>query len=179
MAEQIDSKTWVNRGVFVLIAFVFVVIELVPRDMRPNTWAGPDMLLAATLAWVARKPVYLPVIVIAAFFLMTDLLFMRPPGLWAALVVILTEVIRRQNSDFRNMPFLVEWSTVAIGIIAITLINRIVLAIVMLPQAPFWLTLSQTVATILIYPVVLVAAHFVFGVRRTAPGETGNKGHLL
>lgn len=179
MAERADSKTWINRAVFVLLAFAFVVLELVPRDMRPATLAGPDMLLAVTLAWVARKPSYLPVAVIAAFFVMTDFLFMRPPGLWAALVVILTEVIRRQNPEFRNMPFFVEWGTIAVGIIAITGINRIVLAVVMLPQAPLSLTFTQMVATILVYPFVLVAAHFIFGVTRTAPGETGRKGHLL
>lgn len=179
MADKTDSRTWINRGAFVALAFVFVVIELVPRDMRPASWAGPDMLLAITLVWVARKPSYLPVIVIAAFFLMTDFLFLRPPGLWAALVVILTEVIRRRNNEFRNMPFLVEWGTIAMGIIVITLVNRLVLAIVMLPQAPFGLTLSQMAATILVYPFVLAAAHFVFGVTRTAPGETGSKGHLL
>ncbi|MGJ8623489.1 MAG: rod shape-determining protein MreD [Yoonia sp.] len=179
MAERADTRLWVNRGIFVLLAFAFVVIDLVPRDMRPAAWAGPDMLLAVTLAWVARKPSYLPVLVVAAFFLMTDLLFMRPPGLWAALVVVLTEVIRRQHHEFRTMPFLAEWGTIAVGIIAITLINRIVLALVMLPQAPIGLTLSQMVATILVYPLVLVAAHFIFAVRRTAPGEIDSRGQRL
>ncbi len=179
MIERTNSKTWVNRGVFILLAFTFVVFDLVPRDMRPVTWAAPDLLLAVTLAWVARKPSYLPVIVVAVFFLMTDFLFMRPPGLWAALVVVLTEVIRRQHQDFRNMPALVEWATVAIGIIAITAINRIVIAVVMLPQAPFGLTFTQMIATILVYPVVVVIAHFMFGVTRTARGQTGSRGHLL
>jgi rod shape-determining protein MreD len=179
MAERMDSKTWINRGVFILLAFVIVVIALVPRDLRPQPWAGPDLLLAVTFAWVARKPSYLPVVVIAAFFLMTDFLFMRPPGLWAALVVVLTEVIRRQNHEFRNMPFMVEWGTIAVGLIAITVLNAVVLAVVMLPQPPLVMTLTQTLATILVYPFVLLAAHFIFGVTRTAPGETGSKGHLL
>ncbi|WP_375255844.1 rod shape-determining protein MreD [Yoonia sp.] len=179
MAERSDGKTWINRGVFVGLAFIIVVIALVPRDMRPHSWAGPDMLLAVTLAWVARKPSYLPVIVVAAFFLMTDFLFMRPPGLWAALVVILTEVIRRRTHEFRNMPLLAEWGTIAGGIVAITLANLIVLTVVMLPRPPVSLTVTQMLATILVYPLVLLAAHFIFGVRRTAPGETGSKGHLI
>ena len=179
MSERADSKTWINRGVFVVLAFLFIVIALVPRDLRPPAWAAPDFLLAFTLAWVARKPSYLPVIVIAAFFLMADFLFMRPPGLWTALVVVLTEIIRRQNQDFRNMPFLVEWGTIAFGIVAITIVNRIVIAIVMLPQAPLGLTVLQMLATIAAYPFVLVIAHLAFGVSRTARGETGNRGHLL
>lgn len=179
MAERADSKTWINRGAFVLLAFVLIVVDLVPLDMRPSYWAAPDLLLVATLVWVARKPRYLPVFVIAVLFLMTDFLFMRPPGLWAALVVVLTEVIRRQNRDFRNMPLLVEWGTIALGIVAITLANRLILAIVVARQAPIGLTLIEMVTTILAYPLVLIVAHFAFGVSRTAPGEIGNKGQVL
>ncbi len=179
MAERTDGKTWMNRGLFVLLAFVLIVVDLVPLDMRPTLWAAPDLLLVATLVWVARKPHYLPVLTIAVLFLITDFLFMRPPGLWAALVVILTEAIRRQNREFRNMPLLVEWGTVAFGIVAITLANRIAIAVVMTPQAPLALTLIEMVATIVVYPIVIVVAHFVFGVSRTAPGEIGSRGQVL
>ncbi len=179
MAERTDGKTWIGRGVFVLLAFVLIIFDLVPLDMRPSLWAAPDLLLAATLAWVARKPRHVPVVVIAGIMLMTDFLFMRPPGLWTALVVILTEMIRRQHRDFRNMPLLVEWGTVTFGIVAITLVNRVVLAVVMAPQAPFALALIEMVGTIAIYPLVLVAAHFAFGVSRAAPGELGSKGQAI
>lgn len=179
MAEQADTNIWAQRVVFLALAFLLIVVDLVPLDMRPSLWVSPDILLVATLVWVVRKPTYVPVAVIAAVFLMTDFLFMRPPGLWAALVVILTEVLRRQHREFRNMPFLVEWGTVAFGLVAITVVNRIVLAVVMSPQAPLGLTLIEMVATILAYPLVLIVAHFVFGVSRMAPGEVGRKGQML
>ena len=179
MAERADGKTWANRGLFVLLAFVLVVADLVPLDLRPATWAGPDLLLAITLVWVARKPAYLSVYVIAAVFLLADLLFMRPPGLWAALVVILTEALRRRHSEFRNMPFLVEWGTIAGGVLMITLANRMALFVVASPRPPLVLTLSEMVATILVYPLVVAIAHFLFGIRRAAPGETGSRGQLI
>ncbi|EBA13434.1 hypothetical protein [Roseobacter sp. CCS2] len=179
MAEQMDRKIWVQGGVFLALAFVLIVVDLVPLDMRPSLWVSPDLLLATTLAWVVRKPTYVPVLVIALLFLMTDFLFMRPPGLWAALVVILSEVLRRQHREFRNMPLLVEWGTVAVGIIAITIVNRIVLAIVVSPQAPLGLTLIEMIATILVYPIVLLVAHFIFGISRISRGEIGSKGQIL
>jgi rod shape-determining protein MreD len=179
MAEWADSKTWSNRLVFIALAFLLIVVDLVPLDMRPSLWAAPDVLLAATLAWVARKPSYVPVVVIAMIMLLTDFLFMRPPGLWAALVVVLSETIRRQHREFRTMPFLVEWGTIAFGIVAITVINRIVLVVVMAPVAPLAPTLIEMVATILVYPIVLIAAHFIFGVSRMSPGEVGSKGQVL
>ncbi len=179
MAERTDSRTWLMRAIFVALAFVLIVIQLVPLDLRPSIWAGPDLLLAVTLVWIARRPSILPVAVVAAVFLMADLLFMRPPGLWAAMIVVLTEVIRRRNSEFRNMPFLVEWGTISGGIVLVTLLNRAILFVVAVPRAPLGLTLMEMMMTILAYPLVVLVAYFLFGIRRAAPGETGSKGQLI
>ncbi len=179
MAERADARTWMNRGIFMLLAFMIIVAQLVPLDMRPIGWAPPDLLLVITLVWVARKPHYLPVFVIGFLFLAADFLFQRPPGLWAALVVILTETIRRQNREFRQMPIMVEWGTITFGVIAITLVNRLALFVTMVPQAPLGMTLIQMIGTILIYPLVVVIAHFIFGVSRAAPGEIGSRGQRI
>ncbi|MFN3663006.1 MAG: rod shape-determining protein MreD [Yoonia sp.] len=171
MVEIAEAKTWINRAVFIMLAFIIMAIHLVPLDQRPATWAPPDILLAMTCVWVARRPDYAPVYIVAALFFATDLFFQRPPGLWAALVVLLTEAIRRRHLDMRSMPFLAEWGFVTLGLVLITLANRLVLAIVLTPQAPLGLTMMQLGGTILIYPVVVVAAHFLFGVVRPAPGD--------
>ena len=173
MAEAGATNLWLNRGVFILFAFVLIVIQLVPLDARPPVWAAPDVLLAMALVWAARRPDYLPVYVIAAVFLITDLLFQRPPGLWAALVVILTENLRKRAREFRSLPLLVEWGSVALGIVMITLANRLILAIVMTPQAPLGLTLSQMVLTILIYPLCVFIAHALFRVGRPGAVDIG------
>lgn len=179
MADNLAGSVWAKRCIFLALAFLIIIMQLVPLDMRPSRWAPPDLLLAFTLAWVARRPDCLPVVVIAALFLITDLLFQRPPGLWAGLVVILTETLRRRSRELRNMPLLLEWGTIAFGIVAITLANRVVLAVVMTPQAPLGLTLSQMVLTIAIYPVVVFASHYVLGIRRLAPGAMDGRGQNL
>jgi rod shape-determining protein MreD len=171
MADIADAATWARRAVFVLLVCVIAVAQLVPLDLEPTSWAAPDLLLAMTCVWVARRPDYVPVYVIAAVFFATDLLFQRPPGLWAALVVLLSETIRNRQRELRSMTFVAEWAFVALGLMAVTLANRFVLAIVMVPQAPLGLTVMQLVGTILIYPVVAVVAHYLFGVAHPAPGE--------
>jgi rod shape-determining protein MreD len=179
MADRIDSRTWMNRGIFVMLSFVIIVLQLVPLDLRPPSWTGPDLMLAVTLVWVARRPDYLPVYVIALLFLLTDLLFQRPPGLWAALVVILTETVRNRNREFHSMPFFAEWGTIAFGIVTISLANRLILAIVMTPQAPLALTAVQVITTILAYPLVVFVAHYLFGVTRLGTPETNTKRQRL
>jgi rod shape-determining protein MreD len=175
MAERVDSRIWTLRGVFVVLACALMAAALVPLDMRPSAWAGPDMLLALTMAWIARQPSALPVAVVAIIFLMADLLLMRPPGLWAALVVVLTEAIRRRHSEFRSMSFLAEWGAVAGGIIAIGLAYRTILFILAVPRAPLGLSAMETAMTILVYPVVVILAHYLFGIRKTVLSDAGGR----
>ena len=188
MASPADSQVWIKRGAFVFIAFVIMVFQLVPQSMEPRvisfgTWhlrmVSPDICLAVTLAWVARRPKYTPVWIIAAIFLMGDLIFQRPPGLWAGIVVILTEQLRKRSREFRSMPFLAEWGSVAIGIIAITIANRFILLLLAVDVAPFGMILLQLILTIAIYPLVVVIMHYVFGITRVTPGETGSRGQRV
>ena len=171
MADFIEARIWIKRAVFVLLACLITIAHLVPLDQRPSIWAPPDILLALVCVWVARRPDYVPVYIIAAVFFMTDLLLQRPPGLWTALVVLLTEAIRTRHRDLRTMPFLAEWGFVMIGLVVITLANRFVLAIVVTPQAPLGLTMMQLGGTIAIYPLVAFAAYILFGVAHPAPGD--------
>lgn len=195
MANAVDARTWVNRGVFLLIGSVIMVIQLVPQSMEPwmisvpftggglSPWqfqmVPPNLLLAVTLAWVVRRPRFVPVWMVALTFLMADLFFQRPPGLWAALVVILTEAMRKRSREFRTIPFVGEWGSVSLGIVAITIANRAILAIVVAPVAPFGLVLLQMILTIAIYPLVVVFAHYLFGISRITPGETGSRGQRV
>lgn len=179
MAESPAATLWTGRVVYLALATIVIFIQLLPLDTAPPGFAGPDILLALTLAWVARRPAYVPVGVVVVVFLLTDLLFQRPPGLWAALVVMLVEAVRSRSRGLRNVPLALEWGTVAAGIVAITLTNRLILIVVMTPQAPLTLTLIQMVMTIAIYPVVVGMGHFFFGLTRPAPGQVDSRGHRL
>lgn len=179
MAGSPAARIWIGRAVYLAIAVAIVFVQLLPLDTAPPSWAAPDLLLAVTLAWVARRPEFLPFGVVFVVFLLADLLFQRPPGLWAALVLILTETVRSRSRGLRNVPLALEWGTVAFGVVAITLANRLALAIVMTPQAPLTLTLIQMVLTIMVYPVVVVVAQVFFGLTRPAPGQVDSLGHRL
>ncbi len=176
MAEFADPATWARRAVFILLACIIAVAQLVPLNLEPATWAAPDLLLAMTCVWVARRPDYVPVYVVAAVFFATDLLFQRPPGLWAALVVLLTEAIRNRHRELRSMAFVAEWAFVTLGLVGITLANRVILAIVMTPQAPLGLTLMQLGGTVVIYPLLVLVALYLFGVAHPAPGDLRKMG---
>ena len=116
-------------------------------------------------------------LIVAPVFLIDDLLTMRPPGLWALLVLTGTEFLRSRESDFRDLPFMLEWAVTSGVILAIAVINRLVLAILVVPQTGFGLTLLQALSTIAAYPVMVLVSHFAFGLRKAATGEVDALGH--
>ena len=179
MVDLARNRIWLGRLGFLTLALVIVFALLLPLDTLPRAWVGPDLLLLVTLVWVGRRPDHVPLPVVAGLFLLTDLLFLRPPGLWTALVVILTEVLRARARGLRGMPFLAEWVTVGIGVVAITVAWRFGHAIALVPQAPPLLAIIQTAMTILCYPLAAGLAYLAFGINRPAPGEVDALGRPL
>jgi rod shape-determining protein MreD len=139
----------------------------------------PDIMLCLTLAWVVRRPAMLPAWLVVLYFFIEDILLMRPPGLWALVVLLATEFLRKRTETLRQHGFLLEYLTVFGVMLAMFVANRAVLAIVMGPQAPLGLSLAQFLGTVMIYPAVVALSHFVFGLRKPATGEVDALGQRL
>ena len=171
MAEVTNTTPWMHRALFVLIALVVILFQLLPLETTPRRWAGPDLIVAVALAWVVRRPATVPVLLLAGVFLLADMLFQRPPGLWAALMVAACEWLRGQTASLRAQGFATEWLSVALALTGITIINRVVLALTVSDLAPLSLTVIQLLMTLAIYPLVVLVSHFVFGIRRGRAGD--------
>ena len=87
MAEAADGGLWTRRAVFLAVAVGVIFFALLPLDTGASRWAPPDLLLAFCLAWAARRPDYVPALSIAFVALLADLLYQRPPGLFALLTL--------------------------------------------------------------------------------------------
>ena len=179
MADAIATRRVVWRTVFAALALLVAFVRLLPLGDGAGGVPGPDLLVALALAWAVRRPDYVPVVLLAALMLMADFLFMRPPGLWAAITVLGVEFLRNREAGFRDLPFLVEWGMVALLLLVMTLANGFVLLVLMVDQPTLGLTLLQLIATILSYPLVVAVTVFALGLRRVAPGEVDDRGHRL
>ncbi len=168
MASMSATSIWMGRLSFVALALVLMFLRLLPLDTLPPSLAGPDLLLAATLAWCVRQPRLVPVLLVAGVFLLADLLFQQPPGLITALVVIATEMLRRRHGRLSAGGFGYEWATVTVAILGITLATRFVLFVTAATPPPLTLSLIQVLATALAYPFVVLVARGLFGVGRGA-----------
>jgi len=179
MNEFLRLDTVGYLGLWLLIASLSILFRLLPLSVPVDAWPRPDLLLPLTLAWVLRRPAHLPAIAIAVMFLIEDMFMMRPPGLWALLVLIGTEFLRRRHSVVREMHILLEWALVSAVIVAMFVANRLGLVIVISPRAPLDLSLVKLVFTLLSYPLVVLVLQSVLRVRKPATGEVDELGRRI
>ncbi|MCU0855250.1 MAG: rod shape-determining protein MreD [Rhodobacteraceae bacterium] len=177
MADPVASRRLAYRLLLVAILALVMFVKLMPLSPGPGSWPAPDLLLLITVAWVLRRPDYVPVVLVALVFLLADLLFLRPPGLWAAIVVLATEFLRSREPGWRDIPFLLEWGIVAGVLTVATLFYSAVLAVFFVDQPRLGLTLLHVAITIAAYPLVVLLTARALGLRKAAPGEVDQLGH--
>ena len=179
MVESLATRRLIWRVAFVTLAALVAFVQLLPLGSGAGGLPGPDLLSLLAIVWVLRRPDYVPVLLIAIVMLLGDFLFMRPPGLWAAITVLGTEFLRVREQGMRDLPFFVEWGLVASVLLAMTLGEALVLLILVVPQPPLGLTLIQLILTVIAYPLVVGLTTLVFGLRRAAPGDVDDMGRRL
>lgn len=179
MADLMRRDVLLHRGVYVAVAVLLIFLRLLPLGSAAGSLPGPDLLLCLTLAWLQRRPDYLPPVLIGAVFLFEDLLLMRPPGLWTALVVLGTEVLRSRLALTRELSFLAEWLFISLLMVAMFLAYRMAFAVTILPQAGFGYAMMQVLASILVYPGVVWLSHVTLGVHKPGMGEVDHMGRKL
>ena len=179
MADGIVRRVWLYRGIFVGLALFILFIRLLPLGTVPGHLPGPDLLLCIMLAWVMRRPDYLPVLMITLIVFLEDVMLMRPLGLWTALVVLATEFLRSRAALTRELSFGVEWMLVAGLMIGLLLAYRVFFAVAFVPQPAFGFALTQTIWSILCYPIVVMASRLILDLRKPAMGELDDVGRRL
>lgn len=179
MNELSASRLWMMRAAFALVVISILFFHLLPLQTAAGGLIWPDLILAFALAWSVRRPQYVPAVLLAALFLLADLLLQRPPGLWAALALIACERIKQQSRMLRDASLATELASVAAWIIGIGLAYRIILALLFVDMPPVGPALIQIAVTVAAYPLVIGFTHAIMGVRKATPNDIGNKGARL
>ncbi len=177
MVDFALTRIWLFRLLFAAICGTIIFFQLLPLKTAPGGWPAPDLLQAFTCAWVLRRPDYVPIVLIAAIMLLADMLFLRPPGLQAALMVAAAEFLRQRIHMTRDLPFGVEWALVATVLTGVALGQRLILLLLLVERPPLSLFLMQLLATILAYPLVVFVSRHIFGIRPAARGKVDTLGH--
>lgn len=178
MSEQSGGKIWAMRLTFVLLVGAILFFHLLPLDISPRRWVGPDLLLAFAFAWSVRRPEYVPILLLAGVFFMADLLLFRPPGLWALLALLACEHLKSRARSMREGTFVNEWLTVCIVLVAVAIAYRAALVVTFVEPPGFGLSVFELGMTVLFYPLVVAITHWLLGVRKIAPGALDATGRI-
>jgi rod shape-determining protein MreD len=179
MVDPVSSARIGYRTLFLVVAVALLFARMLPLSAIPAEWPGPDLLLCVTIAWVLRRPDYVPALSLVLVFLLDDLFAMRPPGLWTLIVLVASEFLRSREVMTRDLPFALEWAMVGIVIASMLIANRLILALFMVPQITLAPVLMHILSTLIAYPVVVAISHALLGLKKVAPGEVDALGHRL
>lgn len=175
MIEPAIRRVLLGGAVITLFYCLILFMRLLPLASDFTGWPGPDLGLALIMAWVLRRPDQVPAPLIAALVLLEDILLMRPPGLWAVIVLAGSEAARLREHRWRDHPFMVEWLRVAILMLGMLIGYRLVLILFLLPVPALGQVILQYLATVFAYPLVILAARWLVGLRRISPVEAHSK----
>ncbi|HRK42718.1 MAG TPA: rod shape-determining protein MreD [Gemmobacter sp.] len=179
MDDPLRRDVLVHRGIYLLVVLVLLFLRLLPLGDGAARLPGPDLVLCLTLAWLLRRPDYLPALLIAAVVFLEDLLLMRPPGLWTAVVLLGTEVLRSRIALTRELSFLLEWLFIGMLMMGMFLAYRLVHVVTLMPQPGFGYAMVQVLASILVYPAVVWISFITLGVHKPGMGEIDKMGRRL
>lgn len=166
MTEPRGLALAARRALYLGLAGVMILAALVPTAGPPRAVPPPEPLLALTLAWIALRPREVPVLSVAAVFLLADLLLQRPPGLHAALVILAAEWLRGHPA--RGAGLWAEWPRAggAILVVAVAEWGALALTLAAPPPPGPWALRALTTAAL--YPAAVLAASWLLGARRPA-----------
>lgn len=169
---------WGYRALFAFLCALILFVALLPFDVGEGRIPGPDLIVCLMAAWILRRPDYVPVWLLVPILFLADVLLMRPLGLWALIVFVMGEYLRRRVGHTETMSFWSECGLVAGCIATAFFIDQVALVILLTERPPLGGQIIHALATVVFYPAVAVFSKVV-GVNRLAPGELdtlGNRG---
>lgn len=170
-------RVWVYWLWFAGLAFLDIFASLLPLGRGGGLVPGPDLTFLLVLAWVQRRPDYIPVWLLVPVLLLGDALLVRPLGLWTLIVMLVAEFLRRRVDPAEALPFAGELGRVALLIVGAFAANHLILVLLFADPAPVLGVTLHALMTLVLYPFVLIITRSVFGVRRLQPGELDSLGH--
>ena len=166
MAEALSpfGRLWAV-GLFLLSMAVVLFAALLPLPRSAGALPGPELMFPLAAVWTMRRPGVVPFWVMAAVFLVADLLLMRPLALHTALALIALDVLRSRSVTGRTSNLVQEWWSLALVLTAMTLAEAAILTLFLVPQPGLGLWLIRLGLTIAAYPVVVMLAARPFGLK--------------
>jgi len=166
-------RIWLYQALFLALAFALMSISMMPPRSQQPVLPQPDILFCLIAAWTMRQPDYVRPVMIIVTVLLSEIMFLKPPGLWTALVLLATEFLRSSVDRIRYQAFTFEWILFSATFAAAMILYQLVLVITFVPVLEPGSAALHVLVTIIAYPVIVMISNTVFRVRKAGPAELG------
>ena len=149
------TKNIFNIFFLFLLAMVLLVAPISPTnlDLEISTNFYPDLLTCLIFAILINRPKLFPPHMVLLIYILSDIILMKPIGLYCALIFIAAELIRRFNQFIRKESFLIHWLIFLSCLAAVQVLNISVHKLFFMPYPNLVLLVKQFILTIAFYPL--------------------------
>jgi len=179
MDEVTPFQFWMHRMTYLGLGLLLLMQAILPLDLRAHHIPGPDILYGITMAYVIRRPEYVPLWSVVLIFFLRDVLTMSPLGLGTFVFIIATEAVRLNLLTFREFFFGIEWLWISVIFAAVLLVQNLVLALTLSFSPKLSEILYEFAFTTLAYPLIVLILRYLFSMDRPAAGKTDARGHRI
>ena len=151
------QKIKFSLSIFFLFAFatILLVAPISPTDFDIETSYQfyPDLLTCLIFAILINRPKLCPPYIILLIYVLSDIILMKPIGLYCALIFMAAELIRKYNQVIRKESFLVHWLIFLSCLAVIQVIYVSVHKLFFMPSPQLILLTKQFLLTAFFYPL--------------------------
>tara|TARA_B100001250_G_C19606464_1_gene702969 strand:- start:47 stop:547 length:501 start_codon:yes stop_codon:yes gene_type:complete len=150
-----QSKNFFSTSLFLLVGIILVVAPTAPTNLNIKTYANlyPDLVTCLIFALIINSPKLFPAPAVLILCLLSDLLLMKPIGLYCTLLFLITEIIRGYHRLIIREGFLGHILIFSVCLLVLQGMNILLHKLFFIPLPDFVLVIKQLFLTIIFYPV--------------------------
>ena len=149
-----QSNLFTNILVFALgLFFIISPTALTSTGLSNTNSFYPDLFLCLIFATVLNKPKIMNLYAILTLLLFSDVLHMKPIGLFTILMFTSVIVIRRYKLQIEQSPYYIHYLIFFILLSCVQTLNLFLHHLLFLPKLSLLTIVNQTIFTLICYPL--------------------------
>mgnify|MGYP001240726233 CR=1 FL=1 len=166
MAGFMNITLWTSSIKYLLLSFIIISVQILPLPIVQQEILWPDLIFLFSVGWLLRKPDQLPIMVIYLVHLISDIVLLRPIGLWSGLSLIVFVFVKWRIYKTKAIFQIGQELIFVMALLALVLITNLILQYMFkILNPPITMIMLQMTFSLLIYPLVMGILHYILGVR--------------
>ena len=149
-----QSNLLTNILIFALgLVFIISPTALTSTGLSNTNSFYPDLFLCLIFASVLNRPKIINLYAILILLLFSDVLHMKPIGLFTILMFTSVVIIRRYKLQIEQSPFYIHYLIFLILFSSVQTLNLFLHHLLFLPKLSLLTIVNQTIFTLICYPL--------------------------